>query len=171
MSISKKQVLYVAFIFISGVVIGAIAYSVARPLDKKNEGDEITTPPAQDQTATTTATTTPQRSTKPKRTGVDIDKQLTYQQAIERFDGRRIQFDNCFTLQPSMTLKGGTQIMLDNRSPDPHEIRLDGVPYRLWDYEFKIVTLGSYSGLHTVKIDCQVSDILTYNVAKILVQP
>ena len=40
MSISKKQVLYVAFIFISGLVIGAIAYSVARPLDKKNEDDK-----------------------------------------------------------------------------------------------------------------------------------
>src|SRR3989339_2078972 len=160
MSISKTQVLYVASIFISGLVVGAIAYSLTRPRDAKTTNED-TTALSQDQSATTTATTTAQQSPKPKRAGVDIDKRLTYQQAIEIFDGRRIQFENCFTLQPSMTLKGGTQIMLDNRSPDPHEIRLDGVPYRLWDYEFKVVTLRSYSGLHTVKIDCQVSDILT----------
>jgi len=160
--------MYVAAIFVIGLIIGAVAYSLARPSIIK-EDNQTTTSDSQD--LSVTATTTDQQLNQQKRVGTDINKKLTYQQAIEMFEGHRIQFDNCFTLQTSMTFKGGTQIMLDNRSPDPQEIRLDGVVHRLWGYEFKILTLRRYSGLHTIKIDCQVNDIMAYNVAQILVQP
>lgn len=163
---SKKQATYLAVGSIIGlIVIGATAYILARPDIIKEANQNMTSP--EDQSATTTA----QEVDKKNKAGIDIDKKLTYQEAIKKFEGHRIQFENCFTMQTSMTFKSGTQIMLDSRSPDPQEIRLDGVPYRLGGYEFRVITLGRYSGLHTVKLDCQVNDVLAYSVAQILVQP
>lgn len=102
--------------------------------------------------------------------GRDIDQSLSYEEAVEQYDGRRIQFVNCLATPSSMTLKNVTRIMLDNRSADPHEIRVDGVPHRLWGYEFKVVTLSNNTLPHTVSFDCESAGTILYNAAEVLLQ-
>ena len=53
-----------------------------------------------------------------------------------------------------ITFKNGTSVMLDNRSGSERTITLDGTPYRLSAFGFKILTLRSRVLPHTVAIDC-----------------
>ncbi len=104
------------------------------------------------------------------RQGRDVSRLLSYEQAKTQFDGRRIQFDNCASVPSQMTVKNGTQIMLDNRSADPHEIRVDGVLHRLWGYEFKLITLTNSNLPHTASFDCEAAGTVLYNTAEVLIQ-
>src|SRR3989338_2024412 len=106
------------------------------------------------------------------RTAGSVANPSNYQQAMEQFEGYRIQFaPNCLPNPTSMTVKNGTKILLDNRSADGHEITIDGVPHRLWGYEFETVTMSSDKLPHTAIIDCRSGDDIAYNAVQILIQP
>ena len=123
-------------------------------------------------TPTSTATTTaPVVRPKLKSKNVSrLEPKLTYDAAMDQYRDRRFQFDNCAVTPPRQTYKSGSRVMLDNRSPDGAEIRLDGAAHRLYGYEFKIITLTSAKLPHTVQVDCSTNDTPAYNVAQILLQ-
>lgn len=96
---------------------------------------------------------------------------LTYEAALGMYRDRRIQIDNCTSQPYQVTYKNGTKIMLDNRSGDPVEIRINGQVYRMWEYEFRIVTLYSKQVPKNLQVDCIMIDQPAYNIANILLQP
>lgn len=82
---------------------------------------------------------------------------MSYQTALSTYATRRIQFDTtCQATPNAATWKTGTNIMLDNRSPEPRTIHLGSIgDISIKGYGFKIVTL-SLTGLTTnaVAVDC-----------------
>ena len=92
---------------------------------------------------------------------------LSYQQALEKYKDRRIQFDNsCATTPKTVTYKDNTGIMLDNRSATTRTIKV-GTTYTVKGYGFKIVTLPDiYLQSKTLLVDCDGQQ----NVATVLVQ-
>ena len=85
---------------------------------------------------------------------------LSYSAALKTYSNRRIQFsvnssNYCLVNPYSNSFFKGTKIMLDNRSSKTLTIYLDGTPYSLKGYDFRIVTLTTSGKLpHTMRIDC-----------------
>jgi hypothetical protein len=103
----------------------------------------------------------------PQKTPTLVDVALTYTQAIDKYEGRRIQFNDQCQAQPSaMTVKRGTNIMLDNRGDSGRWIAVDEKRYYLKAFSFAVVTLTSFTLPHTVHINCGSAN----NVAQILLQ-
>ncbi|NUM25830.1 MAG: hypothetical protein HUU49_04415 [Candidatus Buchananbacteria bacterium] len=94
-----------------------------------------------------------------------------YEEVRDSYIGRRIQLDNCMLDPNTVTYKNGTKVMLDNRSSEPTEIKIDGKAIRFWGYEYKIVTLYNTTAPHTLDVDCEYLGEVQYNVARILLQP
>jgi hypothetical protein len=91
-------------------------------------------------------------------------KPMSYQAAVTKYDGRRIQFNrNCEAIPFEVEYKAGTQIMIDNRSPEARTIKV-GTAYNVKGYGFKIITLPSKVG--NIIIDCGTHQ----NVATIIVK-
>lgn len=92
---------------------------------------------------------------------------LSYQQALTKYEGRRLQFnDMCQATPNTVTYKDNTGIMLDNRSNKTRTIKV-GTTYTIKPYGFRIVTLpDTYRENSTYYVDCDKSQ----NVATILVQ-
>lgn len=123
--------------------------------------------------ATSTSTSTAPVVSKPKPKSKNVSREqtgLSYDAAVDQYRDRRFQFDGCLATPNYQTYKNGSKVMLDNRSPDTVEIRLDGVLHRLYGYEFKFVTLTAKTFPHMVKVDCTTNDTPAYNVARILLQ-
>ena len=92
---------------------------------------------------------------------------LSYQDALNKYAGTRIQFDKLCQANPSqMTIKKGTAIMLDNRSGDARNISVGSVKYVLAGYGFRIVTPTSPTLPATLLIDCGSAQ----NVGKVIIQ-
>lgn len=106
----------------------------------------------------------------PKRTARDNSSSLTFEEALLKFEGRRIQIDNCVPSPTRVTYKNGTKIMLDSRSPEGQEIKIGDKVYRLNDYDFSIITIQSAKVPVTLQMDCQSGDQIGKNIAQILVQ-
>ena len=85
-----------------------------------------------------------------------ITQTISYNEALQIYIDKRIQFDeNCLVNPSYTTFKKGTKIMLDNRASKARPVYLDGQVYNLSVYGFKIVTLTTASPLpHTIMIDC-----------------
>jgi hypothetical protein len=80
---------------------------------------------------------------------------LSYTAAVDAFTNRRIQFDkNCVMIPISMSLKNGTNVMFDNRSPAARTFALDGNRSSLAGYDFEILTLRTSNPPHTITVDC-----------------
>ncbi len=129
-------------------------------------------------TATSTATSTdPAPVVAEVSTGfspnkiIPATKSAGYEQTLAAYRDRRIQFDNCTADPYRATYKNNTDIMFDNRSADPQEIRLNTRVVRLQGYEYKIVKLSSTKVPATISIDCTMLDQPAYNVGTILLQP
>jgi hypothetical protein len=92
---------------------------------------------------------------------------LSYQQNVEKYKDRRIQFDeNCQTYPSVVTYKDATGIMLDNRSSKARTIKVD-TSYSVKPYGWRIIMLpDAYRTAKTFLVDCDSSQ----NVATILVQ-
>lgn len=93
---------------------------------------------------------------------------LTYQQALEKYKDRRLQFnDRCQASAPNVvTYKDNTGIMLDNRSAETRTIKV-GATYTIKPYGFKIITLPDiYRQPQKLLVDCDGQQ----NVATVLVQ-
>lgn len=92
---------------------------------------------------------------------------LTYTQALAKYAGRVVQFDEqCQATPSSITLKNNTDIMLDNRSSQSRVLTVGG-SYTVKGYSYKIIKLSSGVLPRTILADCQGQQ----NVATIYLQP
>lgn len=99
--------------------------------------------------------------------------ELTYDNALDGYYDKRIQIFNCSApapRPPQYTMKSGTKVMLDNRSPDNLEVALGDKTYRLYGYDFVIVTLSSQTLPTTLRMHCQMGEEVGKNIAQILLQ-
>ena len=94
---------------------------------------------------------------------------ISYQDALTKYANSRFQFDTkCQATPNAATFATGTNIMLDNRSPDTRTIHLGSLgSFTVKGYGFKIVNL-SLTGLtaNAIAVDCDANQ----SVAIITVQ-
>ena len=92
---------------------------------------------------------------------------LTYEQAIKKYEGVRIQFDaSCQAIPNQITVKTGANVMFDNRSGDARWISLNNVGYYINGYDFAVLRLASKTLPSNVVLDCGSAQ----NVGQILIQ-
>ena len=92
---------------------------------------------------------------------------LSYQQALAKYGGNRIQFtDTCQASPAALSVKNGTGIMLDNRSKTARTVSVGTVKYYMAGYGFRIIAPTSSTLPKDLLIDCGTSQ----NVAKISLQ-
>lgn len=102
----------------------------------------------------------PQNNTSVKTTAPAQNTTLSYEEALQIYKNQRFQFfinnsGSCAMSPYSANLLKGTRAMLDNRSNQQITVYLDGAPYNIKAYGFKIVTLTTSTTLpHTLKVDC-----------------
>jgi len=165
-SMSKKVLIGV---IATVVVIWFIVSSTKKPTD-------VTSPAPQTATSTNTtlgATTTSKTTTTAKKAQVVLlaskPVSMSYQKALETYkEGFRLQLsgtDFCQLSPNNVTYKNGTSIMVDNRSPRTHSVKIGGT-YTIEGYGFRIIKLSSSSLPATLFVDCDTQQ----NVAKILLQ-
>ena len=94
---------------------------------------------------------------------------ILYTDALVKYADRRLQFDascQASMINSSITYKDNTGIMLDNRSPVAHVIKV-GTNYTVKAWGFRIVVLPDvYLKSKTLLVDCDKAQ----NVATVLVQ-
>lgn len=160
--ITKKTLMVIVAI----VIIGWFAMSAFNT----PAGTETGTPGTQK--STTTAPVAKTTTTVAKKAVVPIASQpvtMSYQKALETYkDNLRLQLsgaDFCQVSPNNVMYKNGTSIMIDNRSPQTHTVKV-GVTYTIEGYGFKIIKLSSSVLPTTLVMDCDKQQ----NVAKILLQ-
>lgn len=94
---------------------------------------------------------------------------LSYKDALVAYKDRRIQLNNqnglCQAVPNNVTYKNGTNIMIDNRSPQARTVKL-GTTFTIKGYSYKIVNVSSAILPATWLLDCGGQQ----NVATILIQ-
>jgi hypothetical protein len=154
----------VIWILIGLVVVAIIIALVVK--DKKGPSEEV---PADTTGTTTGEVTTPAEDTTTTGGGTTggVAGTLSYEQAVEKYKDRRIQFgEDCQAHPNAVTYKDNTGIMLDNRSAKARTIKV-GESYSVKAYGWRIITLpDTYRTTKTFLVDCDKSQ----NVATILVQ-
>ena len=96
-----------------------------------------------------------QTTTVPEATSNATTKGLSYGEAINKYQNKRIQINDSCQLNPSsMVLKNGTAVMFDNRSATSKNLSLGGTRYSLSGYDFRILTLSRNTLPATIVIDC-----------------
>lgn len=152
------------------VVVALLIFAFANKKDVDDvavTGDNTNSETAIDANDLTQAPEGVEDTSDTKTTGTSPAVSLSYQQALEKYKDKRIQFDNsCATTPKTVTYKDNTGIMLDNRSAQTRTIKI-GSTYTVKGYGFKIVTLpDTYKQSKTILVDCDGQQ----NVATILVQ-
>lgn len=161
---NNKIIIYIILII---AVIALIWFIVSKQQNKKISENPQNTNTNQMETNTNDNTN---KTSNTNKNSKGVNTQMTYQEAKDKYDGHRIQFDNCLATPTYMTVKNGTQIMLDSRSSEGNQIVIDGKVYDLNGYEFEVVTLSNNDLPHMVKIDCHTAFTEGYNVARVLLQ-
>lgn len=135
--------------------VGAVLVVVAIFVFSKGKGTTTvkpTTSPKSSVSAGVSPSKTPAVSTAVKPVVTPV---LDYGQAVQQYAGRRIQFDKtCQAIPNKITFKSGGSVMLDNRSGDARTVSLNGKPYVLAGYGFRIVALSSATLPFTYTLDC-----------------
>ena len=155
---NNKYFLWIAV----GIIVLIIIVGVARRSDDRS----YTTPGSPSASPTATAPSGAATTSRPPA-GSTGGVSLSYQDALKRYAGVRIQFDaRCQAIPNQLVIKKGTSIMLDNRSGDPRTVSVGTVRYSLAGYGFRIVTPTSATLPATLLIDCGSAQ----NVGQILIQ-
>ncbi len=122
-------------------------------------------------TADTTgdATNPPVTTPKPTSTTTTSVGKLSYNDALKKYAGQRLQFVNCTTgpspVSPSsLSLKKGDDFMLDNRDPKAHTIKVGTYSYKVGANSFTVANAPATRGDYNVTCDGG-------GAAKIYVQP
>ena len=149
MAINRNIVLGVA-VGLAILTVAGFYYNYAG--NKSAPENALETP---NETATTSTAAKPAPTTKPKPVSDVTGSTLTYSQAITIFAKERIQFnEDCKMVPNPVLVTSGTTLMFDNRFRDARVIKLDGVPYTIPGYGFKLLQLRSTKLPHVVKVDC-----------------
>ena len=159
---NNKKTVWGIVIVVVLIIIGAWIWSA-----KSNQSPTtvVETP------ATTTDTMTSTGGTSGVQVGVGTgEPTLTYTEALVEYASRRVQFSNpqgsisCQATPTTVTFKGGTKFMLDNRMNVSAKIHFsNGVNYTVPAYSFQVVILNTPQ---TYNVDCNLSQ----NVAKVQIQ-
>lgn len=92
---------------------------------------------------------------------------LTYDEALKKYANSRIQLDkDCNAFPGQMSIANGTEIMLDNRSPEERSVVFDLKTYKISGYGFTVVKTSAKTLPLITYLDCG----LKQNVSKITVQ-
>lgn len=115
-----------------------------------------TTPVATRKVTTSTKATTPPSA-------------LSYQEAVKKYGGNRIQFDlRCQAIPSQIVIKAGTTIMLDNRiSNSARTLSIGAKSYTMPAQGYSLVTPSSSTLPATLLIDCAGYQ---QNVGRIVIQ-
>lgn len=105
-----------------------------------------------------------------KNTPYQAPPTYSYEEALEAYDGRRIQIANCSATPTTMTLKNNTTIMLDGKSTDPQRITINGKYIILDGFDYSLVTLTSVKTPETLSLHCETTGREQFNIAQILLQ-
>ncbi len=153
----KNRDLYIIIVVAVLIVVVLVGISLKQknPTDNQNtqqqsqqENKPTETEKTEQTPVTTTKTTTPTVN-------------LSYQEALTIYAGKVFQFsfdytNNCVIAPTASVAKAGTGVMLDNRSDKEITVYVDGMPFSLAAYTFKIVTLTASRQLpYTVNISCK----------------
>lgn len=162
----KKEYYYVA----GAIIVVAVLAGVFMMKDSEDVvvDSENTTSTSQNSTSTSSEpASTATKVVHSKPVAADPRAGFTYTQAVQVFEGRRIQFDAaCQAVPYNTTYTNGVTLMLDNRAAKSTTLAINGETHQIPGYDFKIITLR-YSDLpQKVLIDCGTSR----NVATILIQ-
>lgn len=91
---------------------------------------------------------------------------ISYQNALIKYKNARLQIEQTCQASPDkMTFKNGAYLMIDNRSPVEHTVKV-GAQYPIKGYGFKIIQLNSSTLPATWLVDCDQSQ----NVSSILIE-
>lgn len=153
----KQKDLYIiiGIVIVTAIIIWALVYSYQKGPSAGNilnpyQNEQSNNAPAE----SNTSASTPTQSTSGQTSS------LSYGEALKMYEGKRFQFslnslNNCVMSPTSTVFKKGTKVMMDNRSNKQITIYLDGTPYNIKAYDFKIITLTTSAQLpHTIKVDC-----------------
>ncbi len=156
------------------IALGAIVVLIIVVVSFRGRSEEIAQPsasvsptasPTNSPTASAVTTATPVRSTGGSSGG--SSGTLSYEDAIKKYGGTRIQFDvRCQAIPGQLTIKQGGAVMLDNRSGDARTISVGGVKHVLAGYGFKIIVPTS----RTLPADLSVGCGSAINVGTIKLQ-
>ncbi len=92
---------------------------------------------------------------------------LTYEQAMGKYGSNRIQLDpQCNAISSQMTVKNGTELMLDNRSSEERVVVFNLKNYKIPAYGFVVVKAQASSVPTVTFIDCDQQQ----NVATVSIQ-
>lgn len=90
-----------------------------------------------------------------KPTTVVAPIKLSYNDALVKYTGRRIQFgENCNATPTRPVFKTGTEIMIDNRSSKARTFSIGDMKYQIDAYDYMTTILASASLPKEVLIDC-----------------
>jgi hypothetical protein len=106
----------------------------------------------------------------PKQPSQSMENILSYQEAMLKYEGKRIQFNNCEATPKQITFANDTKIMLDGRSAEGQMITINGQSIVLGGYEFAFVTLKSDTLPSQLNIDCESLGNQLFNTAQIILQ-
>jgi hypothetical protein len=93
-----------------------------------------------------------------------------YEEAIESYDGLRIQIAECVALPSRVTYKNGTRIMLDAKSPHAQKISIGSRGITLQPFSPGYITLQANNLPATLSINCESQGKDFYNIATIILQ-
>lgn len=145
-------------ILLGGILLVVIVFLIVRGVLKSGTTEEsiIKTPIEE--------VVTPTTDTKKSNPPTPV-YQMPYTEAVAKYKGSRIQFNQaCQAIPSNQTFKVGTSIMLDNRSPKPATISIGSSTYLVESYGYQIVTL-SKEGLFTANCNGQ-RNVLTLSVQR-----
>lgn len=91
-----------------------------------------------------------------------------YTAALKTYGTNRIQFDEYCTASPAQVVfKGGTSIMIDNRSNDQRKIVIGGSIINVAPFSYKIFTLQKVTSQTVIHGDCaDLKNVVTITLNK-----
>lgn len=150
------------FALVAGLLtIGAGCLNKNNEQVNVNNNGATSTPPATSITTVNTDDTGITATVEPSVTGVASgpgssasSPTESYTNALNTYrkNGHRFQFVNCVATPASITLKKGTQFMIDNRDNKMHQITIGAKTYVLRPYDFAIASIGK-AGSYNINCD------------------
>lgn len=151
--------------YVIGVLAVLVVLAIVVRGGREPQALETPTPTPQPEAVVATPTPTPKPASK-VRASVKPPSP-TYAEVAQQYTGRRVQFDvYCQVFPVENTFIEGTEVLLDNRSPDDRVVSLGGIQHGLRGYGWKVVTMTSTEWPATLAIDCGTAK----NVGKIVIE-
>jgi len=152
--------------YLIGVLAALIVLAVVVRGPQEAAAPAPTESPAPTPEPSVSVSPTPKAVSKPRAT--PKPPVPTYGEIAGLYEGRRVQFDVfCQAFPVESTFIDGTQVLLDNRSPDDRVVSIGGIQHGLRSFGWKVVTMTAPELPATLAIDCGTAK----KVGKIVIEP